>query len=99
MNEDDLIKGGRAAALPNGSEAGLVSHVTSCKRYRFSNFDLQVLGKITKEDMIDMIFGPVPPCDEEADDEDDVFPDDVFSSAVGEDEKKGNMKCTSSQEK
>ena len=65
MNEDDLLKGGRAAALPNGTEAGLVSHVTFHKRYRSSNFDLLVLGK-RRELSFDELFGifPIDYCEE-----------------------------------
>ena len=69
MNEDDLIKGGRATALPNGTEAGLVSHVTIHKRYRSSNSDLLVPGK--RDAMTDEIFGRVPEEWEEEDDESD----------------------------
>ena len=65
MNEDDLLKGGRAAALPNGTEAGLVSHVTFHKRYRSSNFDLLLLGK-RREVSFDELFGifPIDYCEE-----------------------------------
>ena len=71
MNEDDLIKGGRAAALPNGTEAGLVSHVAIHKRYRSSNSDLLALGK--RDEMTDEIFGRVPEdWEEEDEDESDL---------------------------
>ena len=43
MNEDDLLKGGRAAALPDGTEAGLVSHVAFHERHPSSG--LLALGK------------------------------------------------------
>ena len=72
MNEDDLLKGARAAALPNGMEAGLVSHAMPHDRGRHPNFDLQVSGKITEYDRFAMVFGllsPVP-CEEEDDDDD-----------------------------
>ena len=58
MHKDDLIKRGRAAALPNGAEAGLVSHVTVRKRYRSFIASLLVSGK--REAMTDAIFGRVP---------------------------------------
>ena len=70
MKEDDLIKGGRAAALPNGTEAGLVSHVTSHERCRSSNSDLLALGK--RAGISDDIFGRIPEDWEEDDDEDDI---------------------------
>jgi len=69
MNEDDLIKGGRAAALPNGAEAGLVSHVTFHERHRSFISDLLVPGK--RDAMADEIFGRVPEEWEEEDDESD----------------------------
>ena len=68
MNEDDLIKGGRAAALANGTEAGLVSHVAIHKRYWSFISDLLVPGK--RDAMADAIFGRVPEDWEEEDDDD-----------------------------
>lgn len=68
MNEDDLIKGGRAAALPNGTEAGLVSHV-EFHELRSSYFDLLASGK--RDAMTDEIFGRVPKEWEEEDDDDE----------------------------
>ena len=68
MTEDDLLKGGRAAALPNGAEAGLVSHVAFHERWRGSNSDLLVPGK--RDAMADAIFGRVPEDWEEEDDDD-----------------------------
>ena len=70
MNEDDLIKGGRAAALPDGTEAGLVSHVTFHERRRSSNFGLLAQGK--RDEMTGEIFGRVPEEWEEEDDESDL---------------------------
>ena len=68
MNEDDLIKGGRAAALPNGTEAGLVSYV-AFHELRSSYFDLLAPGK--RDAMTDEIFGRVPEEWEEEDDDDE----------------------------
>ena len=68
MNEDDLLKGGRAAALPNGAEAGLVSHVTFRERFRSSNSDLLVPGKRRCELLIDWFIAP-PECYDDDDDE------------------------------
>ncbi len=70
MDEDDLIKGGRAAALPDGTEAGLVSHVTIHKRYRSFISNLLVSGK--RDAMTGAIFGRVPEDGEEEDDESDL---------------------------
>lgn len=69
MNEDDLIKGGRAAALPNGTEAGLVSHV-AFHEHRSSYLDLLAPGK--RDAMTGEIFGRVPEDWEEEDDESDL---------------------------
>lgn len=68
MNEDDLIKGGRAAALPNGPDAGLVSYV-AFHELRSSYFDLLAPGK--NDWMSGEIFGRVPEDWEEEDDESD----------------------------
>ena len=67
MNEDDLIKGGRAAALPDGTEAGLVSHVTFHERRRSSS----LLARGKNDWMSGEIFGRVPEEWEEEDDESD----------------------------
>ena len=45
MNEDDLLKCGRADALPNDSDAGLVSHVKVGMRHQCSNSDLLLSWK------------------------------------------------------
>ena len=68
MNEDDLIKGGRAAALANGTEAGLVSHVAFHERRPSSS--LLALGK--NDWMSGEIFGRVPEDWEEEDDESEI---------------------------
>lgn len=68
MNEDDLLKGGRAAALPDGAEAGLVSHVAFHERRPSSS--LLALGK--NDWMSGEIFGRVPEDWEEEDDESEV---------------------------
>ena len=82
MNEDDLIKGGRAAALPNGMEAGLVSHVTFHERCRSSNSDLLAPGK--RDEITDDIFGRVPEdWEEEDDDDDDLAVADICGAGAG----------------
>ena len=65
MHKDDLIKGGRAAALPDGAEAGLVSHVAIHKRYRSFISTLLVSGK--RDAKPGAIFGRVPGVWEEED--------------------------------
>ena len=70
MKEDDLIKCGRAAALPNGTEAGLVSHVTFHERDRSFISKLLLPGK--RDAMTDEIFGRVPEEWEEEDDDDEA---------------------------
>ena len=67
MNENDLLKGGRASALPDGAEAGLVSHVAFHERRPSSS--LLALGK--NDWMSGEIFGRVPEDWEEEDDESD----------------------------
>ena len=68
MNEDDLLKGGRASAPPDGTEAGLVSHVAFHERRPSSS--LLALGK--NDWMSGEIFGRVPEDWEEEDDESEV---------------------------
>ena len=67
MNENDLLKGGRASAPPDGTEAGLVSHVAFHERHPSSG--LLALGK--NDWMSGEIFGRVPEDWEEEDDESD----------------------------
>ncbi len=81
MNEDDLIKGGRAAALSNGPDAGLVSYV-AFHELRSSYFDLLAPGK--RDAMTDEIFGKVPEeWEEEDDDESDLAAADVCERIYG----------------
>ena len=85
MNEDDLLKCGRAAALPNGAEAGLVSHAF-CRRYRFSSPDLLVRKR---EEIFRPVF-EIPPEYCEGPSEDELT---AFLSKAEENKMKGTMKC------